>query len=95
MARPARETVQAYISDAVTSVTWADQELKAFTQVEIGPGQIVDVTINIAARDCSLVNARNQRLVEEGDFELRVGPTSQRDRQLTAPFHIRVPAPAP
>jgi beta-glucosidase len=29
--RPATETVQAYISDTVTSVTWADRELKAFT----------------------------------------------------------------
>jgi beta-glucosidase len=89
--RPARETVQAYISDTVTSVTWADQELKAFTQVEIAPGQSLVVTLQIAARDCSLVTAENARLVEPGDFELRVGPTSQRSRQLTAQFQILVP----
>ena len=45
--RPALETVQAYITDIVTSVTWAEQELKAFTQVTVEPGQSVDVTISI------------------------------------------------
>jgi beta-glucosidase len=35
--RPTRETVQAYVSDLVTSATWAEQELKAFRQVIIDP----------------------------------------------------------
>ncbi len=37
--RPARETVQAYVSDLVTSASWADQELKAYRQVELEPGE--------------------------------------------------------
>ena len=37
-ARPALETVQAYVSDLVTSVTWADKELKAWCQVRCHRG---------------------------------------------------------
>lgn len=87
--RPARETVQAYISDLTTSVTWAEQELKAFIQTEIPPGETVDVDISIPAARCSLVTADNRRVVEPGEFELRVGPSSRHEQQLTARFRIQ------
>lgn len=86
--RPALETVQAFVSDLTTSVTWAEQELKAFTQVVIPPGESVDVDISIPASQCSLVTAANRRVVEPGDFTLRVGPSSRRDKQLSAGFRI-------
>ena len=38
-ARPALETVQVYVSDIVTSVTWAEKELKAYRQVDLAPGR--------------------------------------------------------
>ncbi|MFF7164233.1 glycoside hydrolase family 3 N-terminal domain-containing protein [Streptomyces sp. NPDC008086] len=87
--RPARETVQAYISDLTTTVTWAEQELKAFTQVDIPAGESLDVRIGIPAAQCSLVTADNQRVVEPGEFAIRVGPSSRRERQLSAEFRIR------
>ncbi|MFE9647176.1 glycoside hydrolase family 3 N-terminal domain-containing protein [Streptomyces sp. NPDC006365] len=87
--RPALETVQAYISDLTTSVTWAEQELKGFTQVEIPPGESLDVRIGIPAAQCSLVTADNRRVVEPGEFALRVGPSSRREQQLSAEFRIR------
>ncbi|GAA2651217.1 glycoside hydrolase family 3 N-terminal domain-containing protein [Streptomyces vastus] len=87
--RPALETVQAYISDLTTSVTWAGQELKGFTQVEIPPGESLDVRIGIPASQCSLVTADNRRVVEPGEFALRVGPSSRREQQLSADFRIR------
>ncbi|WP_045556170.1 glycoside hydrolase family 3 N-terminal domain-containing protein [Streptomyces sp. FxanaA7] len=87
--RPALETVQAYISDLTTSVTWAEQELKAFTQVEIPPGESLDATVSIPAAQCSLVTADNRRVVEPGEFALRVGPSSRREQQLSARFRIR------
>ena len=37
--RPALETVQVYVSDLVTSVTWAEQELKAYRQVTVPAGR--------------------------------------------------------
>ncbi|GAB2963978.1 glycoside hydrolase family 3 N-terminal domain-containing protein [Streptomyces pseudoechinosporeus] len=87
--RPALETVQAYISDLTTSVTWAEQELKGFTQVEIAPGESLDVRLSIPASQCSLVTADNHRVVEPGEFALRVGPSSRREQQLSAGFRIR------
>ncbi|UKA64358.1 glycoside hydrolase family 3 N-terminal domain-containing protein [Arthrobacter sp. FW306-04-A] len=79
--RPATETIQAYISDTVTSVTWAEKELKAFTQSTIAPGESVDVRIAIPASDCTLVDANGHRVLEPGAFELLVG-SSSRDRDL-------------
>jgi len=85
-ARPAYETVQAYVSDLVTSVTWAEQELKAYRQVHVPPGASVTVRIDVPAADCTLVTADGRRVVEPGDFELRVGANS-RDL-LAARFRI-------
>ncbi|WP_416984427.1 glycoside hydrolase family 3 N-terminal domain-containing protein [Streptomyces sp. T028] len=87
--RPALETVQAYVSDLTTSVTWAEQELKGLTQVEVPPGDSLDVDISIPAAHCSLVTADNRRVVEPGEFMLRVGPSSRREQQLSAGFRIR------
>jgi beta-glucosidase len=87
--RPALETVQAYVSDLTTSVTWAEQELKAFIQVQIPPGESLDVEIDIPASRCSLVTADSRRVVEPGEFALRVGPSSRREQQLSAGFRIR------
>ncbi|MFI7293608.1 glycoside hydrolase family 3 N-terminal domain-containing protein [Streptomyces sp. NPDC050121] len=87
--RPALETVQAYVSDLTTSVTWAEQELKGFTQVEIPPGESLEVNISIPASRCSLVTADSRRVVEPGAFALRVGPSSRREQQLSAGFRIR------
>jgi beta-glucosidase len=87
--RPALETVQAYVSDLTTSVTWAEQELKGFTQVEVPPGESLDVRLSVAASQCSIVTADNRRVVEAGEFALRVGPSSRRQQQLSAQFRIR------
>jgi beta-glucosidase len=84
--RPAVETVQAYVSDLITSVTWAEQELKAYRQVAVAPGESVEVVIEVPAAACTLVTADGRRIVEAGDFELRIGPNS-RDLH-TAAFRI-------
>ncbi|MBT2512487.1 fibronectin type III-like domain-contianing protein [Arthrobacter sp. ISL-30] len=54
--RPALETVQVYVADLITSVTWAERELKSFTKVHIMPGQTVDVELSLPAESCSLVD---------------------------------------
>jgi beta-glucosidase len=84
--RPALETVQAYVSDLVTSVTWAVRELKAYRQVVVPAGETVEVEIEVPAAACTLVTADGRRVVEPGEFELQVGPNS-RDL-LTARFRI-------
>jgi beta-glucosidase len=79
--RPTIETVQAYVSDVVTSVSWTDKELKGFTQVAVAPGESVIAQISIPVSYCTIVDARGRRIVEPGQFELLVGPSS-RDRDL-------------
>ena len=87
-ARPVRETVQAYVSDLVTSVSWADQELKAYRQVDLAPGEEVTVRFEIPVADCTIVDAEGRRIVEPGEFELRVGPSSIARSQLRARFRV-------
>jgi beta-glucosidase len=86
--RPALETVQAYVSDLVTSVTWADKELKAWRQLPVPPGRSVTVTLEVPAAACTLVTADGRRVVEPGGFTLLVGPSSRADDLLTAGFTI-------
>jgi len=86
--RPVVETVQGYVRDDVTSATWADRELKAFTRVDVEPGESVNVELEIPAAACSIVNAVGDRLVEPGDFTLLVGPSSLLQDLLAAPFRI-------
>lgn len=86
--RTALETVQAYVSDLVTSVTWAERELKAWRQVEVPPGEGVTVTIEVPARSCTLVTADGRRVVEPGRFALLVGPSSRPQSLLRADFTI-------
>lgn len=86
--RPVRETVQAYIRDVVTSVSWAMKELKAFRQVDLDPGESQRVAIEVPVAECTLVDAAGHRRVEAGDFELLVGPSSREEDLLAARFAV-------
>ncbi|MER5893514.1 glycoside hydrolase family 3 N-terminal domain-containing protein [Streptomyces sp. NPDC001876] len=87
--RPVRETVQVYVSDTVTSVTWAEKELKAYRQVELAPGESREVLVELPVAACTLVDAEGARVVEAGDFELLVGPSSREDALLRAGFTVK------
>ncbi|WP_307844685.1 glycoside hydrolase family 3 N-terminal domain-containing protein [Actinotalea solisilvae] len=86
--RPTTETVQAYVSDVVTSASWADQELKAFTQVTLAPGASEVVTVEIPVADLTIVDAAGRRVVEPGAFELRVGRSSRAEDLTRVPFTV-------
>ncbi|WP_029145438.1 glycoside hydrolase family 3 N-terminal domain-containing protein [Microbacterium luticocti] len=87
--RPARETVQLYIRDEVTSVSWADKELKAFQQVEVAPGQSQRVRVELPVADCTIVDAAGRRIVEAGRFQALVGSSSRDEDLLAAEFIVR------
>ncbi|KAH0792380.1 glycosyl hydrolase [Histomonas meleagridis] len=70
------EVIQVYITDLITSVTWACQELKGYSVVELKPNEEKSVEIEIPCKDCSIVNANCERVVEPGEFEARVGKSS-------------------
>ncbi|MFT3802070.1 MAG: glycoside hydrolase family 3 N-terminal domain-containing protein [Burkholderiaceae bacterium] len=86
--RPAREVVQAYVRDEVTSATWADRELKAWKLAWVQPGERVEVTITVPVSACTIVNAKCERVVEPGDFTLLVGPSSRVESLLPVPFSV-------
>ena len=87
--RPVLETVQVYVRDAVTSVSWADKELKTHRQVPLAPGESQRVRIELPVADCTIVDASGRRIVEPGDFELLVGPSSRDEALLRAGFTVR------
>ncbi|WP_291886200.1 glycoside hydrolase family 3 N-terminal domain-containing protein [Cellulomonas sp.] len=86
--RPARETVQVYLHDLVTSATWAAKELKGYRQVDVAPGETLTVDLELAVADCTIVDARGRRVVEPGAFALLVGPSSRDEVLLRGDFTV-------
>lgn len=86
--RAVRETVQVYVRDAVTSVSWTDKELKTYRQVDIEPGESVRVRLELPVAACTIVDAVGVRVVEPGAFELLVGPSSRDEVLLAAGFEV-------
>lgn len=86
--RPLTETVQAYVRHPVTPVTWADKELKGFTQVQVPPHSSATARVEVPVADCSIVDAAGHRVVPAGPCELLIGHSSI-DADLTGlPFTI-------
>jgi beta-glucosidase len=79
--RAGDEIVQVYVSDLVTSVTWVSKALEGFARVHLEPGEKKAVTVKLPWEAFQLVDADGRRVVEPGDLEILVGPSS-RDRDL-------------
>lgn len=75
------EIVQVYVSDLVTSVTWVNKALKGFARVSLVPGEKKTVQIELPWQAFQIVNAQGEPVVEPGEFEILVGPSS-RDQDL-------------
>lgn len=87
-ARDATEVVQAYVRDTVTSASWADRELKAFTHVAIPAGTAVEVGLEVPVAECTIVDRHGRRVVEPGDFEVLVGPSSRLEHLTGVRFRV-------
>jgi len=79
--RAGDEVVEVYVSDVVTSVTWVSKALKGFARVHLAPGEKQTVSVSLPWEAFQLVDADGRSVVEPGDFDLLVGPSS-RDRDL-------------
>ena len=88
-ARVAHEVVQLYVRDVVSSVSWADRELKAFHRVSIAPGDTARVSFDLPVSACTIVDADGERIVEPGEFEILVGPSSREETLQAAQFSVR------
>ena len=81
--RAGDEVVQLYLRDVVSSVTRPVQELKAFERVTLGAGESTTVSFSVGPEQLRLWDRDMNRVVEPGEFELRVG-TSSVDHQTVA-----------
>ena len=79
--RAGDEVVQAYVRDVVTSVTWVDKALRGFARVHLEPGEKKTVQVALPWEAFQIVDADGRSVVEPGEFEILVGPSS-RDRDL-------------
>lgn len=86
--RDGTEIVQLYVSDVVTSVTWADHELKAFRRLDLKAGETRTVTFDLPVGDCTIVDAEGNRVVEPGDFEVQIGHSSRDSDLKKATFTV-------
>ncbi len=80
-ARAGDEIVQVYVTDVVTSATWVNKALKGFARVHLAPGEKKTVQVALPYAAFQIVDAAGRSVVEPGEFEIRVGPSS-RDRDL-------------
>jgi len=69
--------LQVYLEDCVCSATWAQKELKGFAKIPLKAGEERDVQITIPLEELSIVNAKEERLVEPGEFKLWYGWSSR------------------
>jgi beta-glucosidase len=86
--RAGKETVQVYVTDPEATVYRPEQELKAFAQVTLEPGESAPVRLALGARAFAFWHEPARRwVVEGGAFGVRVGASS-RDIRLEATVEL-------
>ena len=76
--RAGKETVQVYVTDPDATVYRPEQELKAFAQVSLEPGESAPVRVTLGARAFAFWHEPAGRwVVEGGAFGVRVGASSR------------------
>ncbi len=71
------ETVQIYVNDVYSSATTPIKELKGFQRIALEAGEEKTIKFELPFSALSMVNSSCQRVVEPGEFEILVGPTSR------------------
>jgi beta-glucosidase len=81
-ARRGQEVVQLYVNDRRSSVERPAQELKAFAKVDLAAGESRSVQLTLDMRSFAFFDeTRAAWVAEAGEFEIRVGASSQDIRQ--------------
>jgi beta-glucosidase len=84
--REGDEVPQLYIHQKVASVTQPVMQLRGFQRITLKPGEKQTVTFAITPETLSILNTDMHSVVEPGDFELMVGPSSA--QTTTVPLHV-------
>ena len=74
--RAGSEVVQLYVRDNVASMVRPVQELKAFQRVRLEAGASARLTFSLPVDMLNFTRRDGKRIVEPGEFELRVGASS-------------------
>ena len=77
----AKETVQLYFRDVVSSVITPVKQLKAFQKVLIPAGQTETITMKVPIQEFALYDKDMNLTVEPGEFEIQIGSASDDIRQ--------------
>ncbi len=74
--RPGQEVVQLYIQDVIATVSTSEIELRGFEKIRLNPGEKKKVTFTIGPEHLALYNRHLDRVVEPGEFKVKVGASS-------------------
>jgi beta-glucosidase len=72
--RAGKEAVELYSRELYASIDPPGKRLRAFTKIELQPGETRTVTFELTPADFAFVNAQSKLVTESGDFELMAGP---------------------
>ncbi len=72
-----KEAVQLYVRDVVSSVVTPVKQLKAFEKPLLRPGETVTVALKLPVAELALYDIRMHKIVEEGEYELQIGSSSE------------------
>ncbi|MEU6588901.1 glycoside hydrolase family 3 N-terminal domain-containing protein [Streptomyces sp. NPDC046881] len=91
--RAGTEVVQLYLHDPVASVTRPDVRLIGYQRLDLAPGAARRLTFRFHADLSSFTDRTGARVVEPGELELRLGPSSAEVRhrarlRLTGPTRV-------
>lgn len=85
-ARSGTAFIRADIHDRVASRTRPVRQMKAFTRIDLSPGETKTVTLAIAYDDLAIVTADGRWQVEPGIFDIWVNAGD--DATLTGTFRV-------
>lgn len=86
--REGTEVVQLYITDSYSSVATPVMQLRGFKRVVLKAGEEKEVTFTILPDDLALWNRSMKRVVESGEFQVKVGAASD-DIRLEDVFNVK------
>lgn len=75
--REGDEVVQLYVSDLYSSLVAYESVLRGFERVALEPNETKRVKFELGDEDLQLLDRNMQWVVEKGDFEIRVGASSE------------------
>jgi beta-glucosidase len=75
-ARSGVEVAQLYVHDVAASLTRPVKELRGFERITLAPGESRRVSFTLGPAELGMWNARNQFVVEPGEFRVWIGTSS-------------------